>query len=162
MRDISQSEIEELIRCPKKIIEPPKKQMKSDRGNLRNSMKLESLDGQYSFLVFMRRNEKFPEDFSIGIDLHSNIELGRIALFRCNSPHGGKNAESEDIHFSHHTHTISAQRFRKGIKKPDLREVTKEYASFEEALLFFIREVNIIDADEFITDIGQRKLQFDK
>lgn len=40
MKKYSQEEIEELIACPKRIIAPPRKDMKPERGSLRNDMEL--------------------------------------------------------------------------------------------------------------------------
>jgi hypothetical protein len=43
-RRYSQEEIEVLIACPKAISEPPKREMRQDRGHFRNDMRLESTD----------------------------------------------------------------------------------------------------------------------
>lgn len=59
----SNEEIEELIASPKRIIEPPKKEIQLQKGHWRNDMKLHSDDGEYDFSVFMRKNEDFEENF---------------------------------------------------------------------------------------------------
>lgn len=61
MKKYSQEEIEGLIKCKKRVTDPPRKEMKAERGSLRNDIQLESLDGKIGFAVFMRINERFPE-----------------------------------------------------------------------------------------------------
>ena len=42
MKTYSQEEIDSLISCPKVIAEPPKREMRSERGSKRNNMELRS------------------------------------------------------------------------------------------------------------------------
>ena len=65
-RRYTQQEIDDLIGCPKVVSEPPKREMRLDRGHFRNDMRLKSTDDKLEFRVFMRRNEDLPENFSIG------------------------------------------------------------------------------------------------
>ena len=88
MKNYSQGEIDGLITCKKRITDPPRKEMKADRGSLRNDMQLESLDGKMEFAVFMRINERFPENFSIGLNFIPRDEPGSFCLLRYNGPHG--------------------------------------------------------------------------
>ena len=67
----TQKEIDDLIACPKVISDAPKRDMKRDRGHLRNDMRLKSADDKFEFSVFMRRNEDLPENFSIGLVIDS-------------------------------------------------------------------------------------------
>ncbi len=80
-------EINFLVHCPKIIEEAPKKEMRVDRGSRRNDLRLRTKDGQAAFHVFIRQNEKFPENFSIGLD-YLPQDGGRVPLLRCNGPHG--------------------------------------------------------------------------
>lgn len=79
--------IQNLIVCPKTIIEAPK-----DSGISRCSYKLvfdmSSVDGQYDFKGFISRNTFFHENFSIGLVYVPKEEKGKICLFRCNGLHG--------------------------------------------------------------------------
>lgn len=88
VKKYSQGDLDELIACPKRIIEPPRKEMKSERGSLRNDMQLESLDGKFGFAVFMRINERFPENFSVGLNVVPKNEPGSFCVLRYNGPHG--------------------------------------------------------------------------
>ena len=56
---LSDQEIEKLIACAKRIVEPPKKEMYLTSGHWRNDMKLQSDDGEYDFSVFIRKDEDF-------------------------------------------------------------------------------------------------------
>jgi hypothetical protein len=84
----SQEEIDRLIACPKIVTEPPKRDMKSQRGHRRNNMLLRSEEGGLEFSVFMRINEDFNENFSIGLNYSPRDERGTVCLLRCNGPHG--------------------------------------------------------------------------
>ena len=67
MDQLTKQDIEDLIHCRKKITEQPKKEMSLSDGHWRNGMKLQSDDGEHDFIVFMRKNEDFEENFSIGL-----------------------------------------------------------------------------------------------
>ena len=88
MKQYTQNELDDLISCEKEIYDPPKQDMREERGSRRNNMGLRSLDGSREFSVFMRINEDFPENFSIGLEYHPQEERGSICLLRCNGPHG--------------------------------------------------------------------------
>ena len=62
----SDHELMALISCPKMIWEAPKREMKLIGADWRKDMKLVSEGVAGQFLVFMRRNDDFPENFSIG------------------------------------------------------------------------------------------------
>ena len=59
MKNYSQQELEEVIICPKSIIEPPLKDMRLERGHFRKDFKLESISDKIKFSAFMRKNEYF-------------------------------------------------------------------------------------------------------
>lgn len=77
-RGYTQEEIDSLIACTKVVSEPPKREMKLDRGHFRNDMRLKSTDGNLEFRVFMRRNEDLPENFSIGLAFVPKDGTGEI------------------------------------------------------------------------------------
>ncbi|NOU18523.1 MAG: hypothetical protein HOO91_13280 [Bacteroidales bacterium] len=60
--------IQELLACEKQIIDPPSKDFKEDRGQLKKIFTLQSIDGKYAFNAFIRGNTHFKENFSIGLD----------------------------------------------------------------------------------------------
>jgi len=83
----NQQEINGLIGCPKRISDPPKREMRQSGAFLRNDMKLVASDdteGQFS--VFMRKSGDFPENFSIGLIYHPADSRGEITLVRCRRP----------------------------------------------------------------------------
>ena len=155
MRIYTQEEIDDLIASPKLIVEPPKKEFRSDRGHKRNGMTLQSVDGKTDFTVFMRINEDFPENFSIGLEHSPRDERGTILLLRCNGPHG----EFVGIpgrphpHFLHHVHRADAANLDAGLRGETNAQATDLYASYEEALRFFLKVANATNAQEFFPDV---------
>ena len=132
----TQEEIDALITIPKLIVEPPKKEFRSDRGHKRNGMRLQSLDGKAEFTVFMRINEDFPENFSIGLEHSPRDERGTILLLRCNGPHGefiGSPGRPHP-HFLHHVHRADAANLDGGLRGETNPQATDAYATYEEAL----------------------------
>lgn len=148
METYSPDDIMRLITCKKRTVEPPKKEMKLERGSLRNDMTLESEDGAERFSVFMRKNQAFPENFSIGLRYHSK-DGQSFALLRCNGPHGQHvDLEVEPgSHYTYHVHQARADRLNEGNFSERYATVTDGYASYEEAMSYFIKEVGIVDAD---------------
>lgn len=88
MKTNTDEEIQELIVMPKRITVRPNKQMQLVYKHFKNNMKLESTDGQFNFSVFMRKNEAFHENFSIGLVYHSKVDAKELHLLRINGPHG--------------------------------------------------------------------------
>lgn len=84
MAEFTQSEIDHLISCPKEILEAPYRELKLVGADWRNGAKLGALDGtKGAFLVFMRKNDDFPENFSIGLKYNAGDGRGEITLIRC-------------------------------------------------------------------------------
>ena len=147
MSIMTDKDIHNLISCPKIITEPPKQKMTKHHGHLRNSMKLKSQDGSHDFTVFMRINEDFDENFSIGLKYSPKDQKGEINLIRCNGPHGFH--ISFDHHTEFHIHTASADNIEKGVRPERNAEITKEYVTYQEALSFFIITCNIKEAGQY-------------
>ncbi len=80
MKFLTDEEIQFLISCPKVIITPPKTKLVLTQSHFRNGMELSSQDGGYRFTAFMRKNEMFQENFSIGLRYHPAVATQR-ALF---------------------------------------------------------------------------------
>lgn len=128
--------IKELLSCEKFIETPPLKEMKLDRGMFKNNFTLQSKDKKFDFKVFMRINEKFRENFSIGLEYNPKDEKGTVTLIRMNGQHG------ENLNFPHHNtfhiHVASASSINNGLKPESNIEVTNKYASYDEALQYFL------------------------
>lgn len=147
MSDFTQSEIDYLIGCAKVVSEPPKREMKGAAGHLRNDAKLVASDGQTKgeFAVFMRRNEDFPENFSIGLIYRPLDGRQEITLLRCNGPHGdfNRSLDPNHPHCLFHIHHAEQSALDAGLAAESRAYTTSEYASYEEAMGFFLKTVNI-------------------
>lgn len=157
MTAYKQQELEDLIICPKRIIEPPRKEMKLERGSFRNDFGLESISNKTRFSVFMRKNESFPENFSIGLIVHSKDEYRSFFLLRYNGPHGDHVNDLLDPHphFGFHIHEAKAEKIEEGFSPQLHAELTESYGSYEEALLHFLKRINIENAEQYF-DIKQQ------
>jgi hypothetical protein len=153
---LSDQEIENLIECPKRIIDTPKKEMTLTNGYWRNDMKLQSTDGEYDYSVFMRKNEDFEENFSIGLIYYPRNMRGDIHLLRCNGPHGPHALFDHHEHF--HIHKANQENINTGMKAEKTAYITKEYASYQDALGFFLKKCNIVNAEEYFRDVSQQRL----
>ncbi len=161
----SQEELEELIICPKKITVPPSKDMKSERGSWRNDFTLAPTDDntneKIEFSVFMRKNERFPENFSIGLNVQTEGEKS-FCLLRYNGPHGNhvNNPLDPHPHFSFHIHKANAENIEKGLSSELYAELTEDYGSYEEALTNFLKRANIENADQHFNQYFNQQLSF--
>lgn len=150
MAAYSQNELDELISCPKEVSEPPRREMELDGANWRNDAKLVASNRiQGDFAMFMRKNEDFPENFSIGLIYNPNDERGKIILLRCNGKHGDFNRSFNPAHshFDYHIHRASEDAIEAGLSPEKDAVKTTEFASFEEGLQFFLKEVNLNTKD---------------
>lgn len=146
----SQSEIDALIACPKKVSEPPKKEMSLVGADFRNDMKLVSSSGfEGEFLVFIRKSEDFQENFSVGLRYQPKDDRGEITLLRCNGPHGGCNGEydPDHPHWTYHVHRASEDAIANGGKAEKYAEKTSAYGSFEEAIRYFLNAISLDTGD---------------
>ncbi len=139
------TQIEELIKCEKVIIEPPTREYKEERGHRKKNFTLQSVDGQFNFSVFIRESVHFKENFSIGMDYNPREEKGTICLLRFNGKHGGNTAHQH--HFLFHIHKASAYTINSGLKPESNIEKSEEYASLEEAIQYFIKMINLATSD---------------
>jgi hypothetical protein len=150
MKPYTDQEIAYLITCPKKIVEPPKKEMKIEYGHKRNSMELRS-ENEDKFTVFMRVNIDFPENFSIGLDYWPKDEKGNLPLLRCNGPHGevSELLNQPKTHFVPHVHKAKEENIIAGLRAEKGAEPTGEYITFEQALTYFLNFINIKDVESY-------------
>ncbi len=147
---MTDGEIANLISFRKTITEAPRREFRLVNADLRNDMKLaaEGISGE--FYAFMRINEDFRENFSVGLKYHPRDGNGDFVLIRCNGPHGGFNGKigyADHPHWAFHIHKATARAIEAGEKAEKFAEITGEYASYEEALWFFLREINLDPAD---------------
>lgn len=159
MRDYSQEELDALVTCRKVVVDPPGKTMRSSCGYLRNDFRLRSEGGQADFSVFIRVNEEFPENFSIGLLYFPRDERGRFCLVRYNGPHGPYGADGAEHHATSHIHKALADNIAAG-KRPEAgaRLTTKFASSYRDALRAFLSDINVPNADELFPGISQTLL----
>jgi hypothetical protein len=115
------------------------------------------------FLVFMRRNEDFPENFSIGLIYQPNDGSGEVVLLRYNGPHGsfnGGSGRASHPHWDYHVHTASQKALEAGERAEKYADKTTAYASFEEALPYFAKTVNLNERDAYKYFGTQAELSF--
>jgi hypothetical protein len=153
MKTWTQAELDALVACDKRTLDPPKKSMRLELGSYRNEATLQSLDGQHSFRVFIRQNAKFTENFTIGLDYIQRDEPGSICLLRCNGPHGPHVLWSHHAQF--HIHKALADNVNGGRKSEAFAEVTASYASLEEAIRHFGSICHITDWNLHFPDLQQ-------
>lgn len=158
----TQQEIDALIACPKVVSEPPRRDPKLDRGHFRNDMRLKSISGESEFRVFMRRSEDLPENFSVGLAFLAKDGSGEIILMRCNGPHGGYNDsfDPNHPHWDFHVHRASAEMIEGGLRPEKHATINKDFASYEEAVQYFLKETNITDAGNYFPGYDQWNLPF--
>ena len=164
MDTYSQEIFDELISCHKIISDPPRKEMRLDRGNLRNDMRLKSLDGVEDFSVFIRQNESFPENFSIGLDYHPKDGRGSIILLRCNGQHGHFEdcAGNISYHDYFHIHRAREENISSGVRPERGAEITTEYANLDQAIQYFFRVINTPTADQYFPKYKQARINVEE
>ncbi|MFH1096966.1 MAG: hypothetical protein V1749_05665 [Candidatus Desantisbacteria bacterium] len=142
---------EELIICPKQITESPHKEMRLEKGSFRNDFELESIIDKTRYSAFMRKNESFHENFSIGLIVYPKDELGSLVLLRYNGPHGEHVNDLSDLHphFGFHIHEARAENIEKGVSSEKYAELTESYGSYEEALTHFLKRINVKNASKY-------------
>jgi hypothetical protein len=161
----SQAEIDLLISCQKAVTEPPKRQSKLTGADFRNDMKLvASIQIPGEFDVFMRQSEDFPENFSIGLIYRPKDGRPDLTLLRCNGQHGVYNGSAsqdpDHPHWGYHVHRASEQALENGLRPEKFAVATTDFASYEEAVQYFITIVNVTahDVDKYFPRPGQRTL----
>ena len=106
----------------------------------------------------MRKNVDFVENFSIGLTYKPRDIRGEIALLRCNGPHGPH--VMFDHHNRFHIHKADQENLASGIRAERTAYITNKYASFQDALGYFIKKCNIIDAEKYFVGVLQHELFF--
>lgn len=153
------AEIEHLISCKKRIVQPPKKKMRVENGHERNDMKLVSDEGR-NFTVFMRASNYFPENFTIGLKINEPDGTSTI-LMRCNGDHGEHANHVKDMRkFSgYHIHLATQEALANGKCAENFAVPTDSYASYTEAFAYFIKAVNIVEPENCPTLSSARQLR---
>jgi hypothetical protein len=98
-----------------------------------------------TFSVFIRKNAVFDENFSVGLVYRSSDGRGEVILLRCNGKHGTYNFNSDPNHphYDFHVHKASETAIEAGERAEKHAVKTTEFASYREAVQYFVKTVNI-------------------
>lgn len=146
---ITDSDIMDLLHCPKEITSHARKDMMIENASERNDMVVQSAKDYYTepqiFKIFIRRSVFLPEDFSIGL-IWLPKNNNRIILLRYNGRHG----LNRSVHHQRvpHIHHLNAQDIQMEKYDPHHAAETDRFHSLEDALPLFLKECNIIDGEK--------------
>ena len=156
-------EIMFFITTPKVIMSKhPANSYRQENGYKRcNLQLLSTIDSTMQFEVFIRQNETFIENYSIGLRYQTGSKgLRTLTLTRFNGPHG-EFSRSEDGHFAApHIHKITAVEIELGSTQPQEshREITDRYYTFHEALLAFFLDTGVTNYADYFPELIQPSL----
>jgi len=145
--NVSQEIIHELITCPK-YCKNFKKRKAVDKGsNIELHYELSSINKRHDFVLLVRQNKKFEEDFSICLR-YENTDRESALIFGCNCKHHGEPI-SQPLHGMFHTHTLSESDWRSNRRgNPNIRSQAP-YSNYDEAIAFFLDYCKIADVSKF-------------
>jgi hypothetical protein len=150
--NFSQNEIDALISCLKEVVDGPSR-TREENGSFRSNATLVQVgsDSRGVFTMFVRQNVDFPDGFSVGLRYDPKDGRPEIQLFRCNGKHGEFNRGNNDFdsdhpHWDFHIHRVTEDSQDSSFSGKLPATVTTDYASFEEAVQYFVKAVNLIEA----------------
>ena len=111
-----------------------------------------------SFGIFIRQNLTFIENFSIGLMYRRPEFKQSIHIIRYNRAHDPrKNIEHCK---KPHIHKIKQEQIEQDTIKAPLMDIqlANNYSTFEEGLVAFIKDTNIVNWQEYFPELEQLKL----
>lgn len=114
-------EIRDLVVCPKAIgSKEPSRGYRYEQTQRRCNMELTATaDSRMRFSIFVRQHLRYIENFSVGLNYHSNDrKLGLITLIRYNGPHGESSRQPDGHYAKFHIHRITAAEIASGSREP--------------------------------------------
>lgn len=160
---LTDQQIINLIELPKNIVsKTPSAGYKIENRHKRCELELRvGSDPNIEFMVFIRQNDEFIENFSIGLRYKTrNRTLGTITLVRYNGPHG-ETSRGATGHFARpHIHRVTARELAEGNREPQERhrEITDRYSTYEQALLVFFKDTATTNHLEYFGELRQLEL----
>ena len=107
-------------------------------------------------------NRPYCALFSLNCCLVSQVHNFRTSKnYNWNNVDIGVNQQSHisfDHHDRHHIHIANEEDIAAGLKAERTAYVTEEYASYWDALGYFLRKCNIMGAEKHFPDVFQQKL----
>jgi len=171
---LTDTEIQNLMKVQKKIHrKEPKTGYKNENGHrkcnlvlhqphlrLQASSKRMSFTGQNEFIIFIRQNQVFIENFSIGLRCQIPSLNSSVTLVRYNGPHGQIKRNKSDHHPEPHIHYITQEEIKSGAFNPKEKniKITNKYTTFEEGLRAFLTDMEIVNWTEYFPELEQRRL----
>ncbi len=182
---MTNKEIKNLIEIPKKIYKKePQKGYKTENGYKRCKLivsaersilnklqgvkmqKAKDLKKIIEFEVFIRQNQHFIENFSIGLVYKSSKFQKSLNIVRYNGPHDSETVENnkkkrrKSHHPMPHIHKMKEEDINSNSSnpKPTNLEMTKKYNSLEEGLLVFFKDINITNWQSYFSELEQGDL----
>ena len=152
---ITETAIQELIRCPKQARKVERRRMLAENRSLRNAVTLISRNEKYTFKLFLRQSLEFSEDFSVGLiwtNAVKHIGIGKdIILIRYQGPHDSGKPFGEDLHNEYHVHEISPEDIKnRRYLRPGNKSVSRDFSSFSGALFSFVDYCSILGLETLI------------
>ena len=136
--------INRLLTCKKEIVKTPGNP-KLEQGHYRIGFELQSVDKEFYFSAFGRYNAMFPENFSVGLVYIPKEEKGNYEILRCNGPHGEHKMFPHHVHY--HIHKITTDAVENFLKENSFIEITDKYVTYEDALHFFVKHIQLKQED---------------
>lgn len=161
---LSDSEIQALLDRPKAIVrKTPRSGYRIEAGHRRADLDIEAANGNGTalFSVFIRQNERFIENFSVGLRYRSNTAgLGDVTLVRYNGPHGEMSIHPDGHYAKPHIHRITSAELALGSREPRERHraITDRYAMLDTALRTFFDDFNITGVQQFFPELSQGQM----
>ena len=154
-------EIQDLVVCPKAIgSKEPSRGYRYEQKQRRCNLELTATaDSRMRFSIFVRQHLRYIENFSVGLNYHSNDrKLGLITLIRYNGPHGESSRQLDGHYAKFHIHRITAAEIASGSREPREihREITDRYGTLEEALITFFQDTRVANYGQFYAGMFQR------
>ncbi len=149
-----------MIEIPKVIEEIQPKIMKIESGHQRQKITLKSMDNQKRFWIFVRRNLKFAENFSVGL-VYSATDGKNMHLLRLNGAHGqvSKKPFGLDPHNEFHIHVLTRDDIESGnYIKPSGVMLTDEFVTLEQAIVVMLKKANVLNGRNYFSNLDQLNL----
>lgn len=161
---LSDDEIQELLDRSEAIVrKTPRSGYRTEAGHRRANLDVEAANGNGTalFSVFIRQNERFIENFSVGLRYRSNTAgLGDVTLVRYNGPHGEMSTHPDGHYAKPHIHRITSAELASGSREPRERHraITDRYATLDNALRTFFDDLNVTGVQQFFPELSQGRL----
>ena len=157
---MTEQEIQNLIDMPKTINKKePKIGYKKQDNDRRGSVSLSAgNDKSIKFHIFIRQNQTFIENFSIGLNCKIPALSNSVSLIRYNGSHDPR--DNIQHHLKPHIHRITSEEIQAGYLKHPNKNIqeTNKYNTFEEGLIVFFKDMNITNWQEHFYELEQLTL----